>query len=508
MNMSMTIEPATMAPASRRYIVLATVSSATMLYAMAITIANVVLPQMRGALSATPDQVAWVITFNLVATAVVTPISGWLSNRFGRRRIMLIGTFGFTTTSVLCGLADSLEALVLYRILQGAFGAPLVPISQAIILDTFPREKHALATALWGVGVVTGPIIGPTFGGFIAEEYSWRWVFFMIVPFGVMTFVSIWAFIKKRPNRPPGPAMDWLGFLALAAALAAFQFMFDRGERNDWFDSPETIIECTIGFLAMYIFLVHISTAKNPFIRPGLFLNRNYSLGLVMAFFFGMINFVPLVLMPSMLQDLRGYPDSTIGVLLAIRGAGNMLSFLLVIRMAQWNVHATLTFGFLCQAVSGYAISQFDMNATYFDIAWTGALQGLGIGMSWVPLTLIMFSTVKPEFLDDASAIFHMLRNFGSSLFISVSVAVVIHSTYINGLELGLALNEYSKLLTLPWVTGILDLSTVQGLSAASAEVKRQAATIGFINAFRIYAIVAIIPLPLIWLARKPKPES
>ncbi len=508
MNMSMTIEPATMAPASRRYIVLATVSSATMLYAMAITIANVVLPQMRGALSATPDQVAWVITFNLVATAVVTPISGWLSNRFGRRRIMLIGTFGFTTTSVLCGLADSLEVLVLYRILQGAFGAPLVPISQAIILDTFPREKHALATALWGVGVVTGPIIGPTFGGFIAEEYSWRWVFFMIVPFGVMTFVSIWAFIKKRPNRPPGPAMDWLGFLALAAALAAFQFMFDRGERNDWFDSPETIIECTIGFLAMYIFLVHISTAKNPFIRPGLFLNRNYSLGLVMAFFFGMINFVPLVLMPSMLQDLRGYPDSTIGVLLAIRGAGNMLSFLLVIRMAQWNVHATLTFGFLCQAVSGYAISQFDMNVTYFGIAWTGALQGLGIGMSWVPLTLIMFSTVKPEFLDDASAIFHMLRNFGSSLFISVSVAVVIHSTYINGLELGLALNEYSKLLTLPWVTGILDLSTVQGLSAASAEVKRQAATIGFINAFRIYAIVAIIPLPLIWLARKPKPES
>ena len=508
MNMSMTIEPATMAPASRRYIVLATVSSATMLYAMAITIANVVLPQMRGALSATPDQVAWVITFNLVATAVVTPISGWLSNRFGRRRIMLIGTFGFTTTSVLCGLADSLEVLVLYRILQGAFGAPLVPISQAIILDTFPREKHALATALWGVGVVTGPIIGPTFGGFIAEEYSWRWVFFMIVPFGVMTFVSIWAFIKKRPNRPPGPAMDWLGFLALAAALAAFQFMFDRGERNDWFDSPETIIECTIGFLAMYIFLVHISTAKNPFIRPGLFLNRNYCLGLVMAFFFGMINFVPLVLMPSMLQDLRGYPDSTIGVLLAIRGAGNMLSFLLVIRMAQWNVHATLTFGFLCQAVSGYAISQFDMNATYFDIVWTGALQGLGIGMSWVPLTLIMFSTVKPEFLDDASAIFHMLRNFGSSLFISVSVAVVIHSTYINGLELGLALNEYSKLLTLPWVTGILDLSTVQGLSAASAEVKRQAATIGFINAFRIYAIVAIIPLPLIWLARKPKPES
>jgi len=423
--MTMTAEPATMAPASRRYLVLATVSSATMLYAMAITIANVVLPQMRGALSATPDQVAWVVTFNLVATAVVTPISGWLSNRFGRRRIMLIGTFGFTAASVLCGLADSLEALVLYRVIQGAFGAPLVPISQAIILDTFPREQHGLATALWGVGVVTGPIIGPTLGGFIAEEYSWRWVFFMIVPFGAMTYGAIWAFILKRPNRPPGPSMDWLGFLALAAALAAFQFMFDRGERNDWFESSETIVECTVGFLALYIFLVHISTAKNPFIRPALFLNRNYSIGLAISFIFGMLSFVPLVLMPTMLQDLRGYPDSTIGVLLAIRGAGNMASFLLVIRMAQWNVRAALTFGFLCQAVSGYGIAQFDTNVTYFGVAWTGALQGLGIGMTWVPITLIMFSTVKPEFLDDASAIFHMLRNFASSLFISICVAVV-----------------------------------------------------------------------------------
>ncbi len=506
--MTMTADPATMAPASRRFIILATVSSATMLYAMAITIANVVLPQMRGALSATPDQVAWVITFNLVATAVVTPISGWLSNRFGRRRVMLVGTFGFTVASVLCGVANSLEALVMYRVLQGAFGAPLVPVSQAIILDTFPREKHGMATALWGVGVVMGPIIGPTLGGAIAEEYSWRWVFFMIVPFGVMTFFAIWTFIKKRPNRPPGPNLDWIGFLALAAALGAFQFMFDRGERNAWFESPETIIECTIGFLALYIFLIHISTAKHPFISPRLFLNRNYCIGLALAFVFGMLNFVPLVLMPSMLQDLRGYPDSTIGILLAIRGAGNMLSFLLVIRMAQWNVHATLTFGFLCQAVSGYAISQFDMNLTYFGVAWTGALQGLGIGMTWVPLTLIMFSTVRPEFLDDASAIFHMLRNFASSLFISISVAVVIHSTFINGQELGLALNEYSKLLSLPWVTGVLDLGTLKGLSAASAEVKRQAAMIGYINAFRLFAIVSIIPIPLIWLARMPKEDN
>ncbi len=506
--MTMTAEAALVMPATRRYIILATVSSATMLYAMAITIANVVLPQMRGALSATPDQIAWVITFNLVATAVMTPISGWLSNRFGRRNVLLTGTLGFTIASVLCGLADSLEALVLYRVLQGAFGAPLVPVSQAIILDIFPRHQHSLATALWGVGVVMGPIIGPTFGGAIAEEYSWRWVFFMIVPFGAITFAAIWTFIKRRPNRPQGPPLDWLGFLALAAALAAFQFMFDRGERNSWFESPETIIECTAGFLAAYIFLVHINTAKRPFINPRLFLNRNYSLGLVLAFMFGMLNFVPLVLMPSMLQDLRGYPDSTIGILLAIRGAGNLLSFLLVIRLAQWSVHSALTFGFLCQAVSGYAIAQYDINLTYFGMAWTGALQGLGIGMSWVPLTLIMFSTVRPEFLDDASAVFHMFRNFSSSLFISICVAVVIRSTYINSVELGIPLSEYSKMLSWPWVIGNLNFDTVKGLSAASAEVKRQAAMIGYINAFRLYAIIAVLPIPLIWLARMPKQDG
>jgi DHA2 family multidrug resistance protein len=495
----------TTVPASHRFIILATVSSATMLYAMAITIANVVLPQMRGALSATPDQVAWVITFNLVATAVMTPVSGWLSNRFGRRNVLLVGCAGFTVASVLCGLADSLGALVFYRVLQGAFGAPLVPVSQTIILDTFPKEQHSMATALWGVGVVMGPIIGPTFGGFIAEEYSWRWVFFMIVPFGIMTFVAISMFIQKRPVRPPSPPLDWLGFFALAAALASFQFMFDRGQRNSWFDSPETIIECTVGFLALYIFLVHISTAQRPFINPRLFLNRNYSLGLFLAFLFGMLNFVPLVLMPSMLQDLRGYPDYTIGILLAIRGAGNLLSFLLVIRLAQWNAKLTLGFGFMCQAVSGYAISQFDINMTYFDVAWTGALQGLGIGMSWVPLTLIMFSTVKAEFLDDASAIFHMLRNFASSLFISICVAVVIRSIYINSAELSEPLSEFSKMMSWPWVTGAMDLNTVEGLTAASAEVRRQAAMIGYINAFRLYAILAILPLPLIFLARMPK---
>lgn len=475
-----------------------------MLYAMTITVANVVLPQMRGALSATPDQIAWVVTFNLVATAIVTPISGWLSARYGRRNVMLVGTLGFTISSVACGLAGSLETLVLFRIGQGAFGAPLVPVSQAIILATFPRRQHSLATALWGMGVVTGPILGPTVGGFVAEAYSWRWVFFMIVPFGLLTLAGVWAFIVEHGERGR-PGLDWTGFLALALALGAVQLMLDRGERNGWFESPEIVIEASIGALALYFFVVHICTARRPFIQPSLFLNRNYTLGLLLAFMFGMLNFAPMVLIPPLLQDLRGYPDSIIGLLLATRGAGNMLSFVLVVRIANWDPRVALAIGFLSQAVSGWAISQFDINLTMFGVAWTSALQGFGIGMTWVPLTLIMFSTIRPHQLDEASAVFHMLRNFASSVFISICVAIVVRSTFINAAEIGGFLSVFNKALLFPWTTGGLDFAEPSQLALADGEVRRQAAMIGYLNAFKLFTLMALIPLPLILLARLPR---
>mgnify|MGYP003671339354 CR=1 FL=1 len=488
--------------AVHRYLVLATVSAATMLYAMTITIANVVLPQMRGALSATPEQIAWVVTFNLVATAIVTPISGWLSARFGRRKVMLYSTLGFTICSVLCGLANSLEMLVLFRIGQGAFGAPLTPVAQAIILDTFPRRLHGMATALWGMGVVVGPIIGPVIGGEIAEDYGWRGVFFFIVPFGLLTLAGVWAFVHDSTNRRLH--LDWTGFLLLAVALGALQLMFDRGQRNSWFDSPETIIELTLGVLAVYLFIVHLLTAKQPFIQPSLFLNWNFSLGLVLAFIFGMLNFVPMVLMPSLLQELRGYPDSVIGLLLTIRGAGNMLSFVIVVKLANWDARVALALGFFCQAVSGFAIANLDINLTFFDIAWTGFLQGTGIGLSWVPLTLIMFSTVRSDQLNEASAVFHMLRNFSSSLFISICVAIVVRSTFVNSQELGESLSLFNKEMLLPWISGPINFDSVADVARLSGEVRRQSAMIGYLNAFKAFAMLALVPFVLLWFVRLP----
>jgi DHA2 family multidrug resistance protein len=506
----MAIADATVAEISpaQRYMILATLSSATMLYAMTLTIANVVLPQMRGTFSASPEEIAWVVTFNLVATAVVTPISGWLAIRFGRRQVMLVSALGFTISTIFCGLAESLEAIVLYRIAQGAFGAPMVPIAQSTVLDTFPRRQHSLVTALFGFGVVLGPIIGPTVGGAIAEAQNWRWAFFLIVPFALMTLLGIFLFMRDRSYSEPPRRLDWTGFLALAVALGAMQLMFGRGERNSWFESTETIIEAVIAAAAFYLFVVHTLTSKQPFIGLSLFYNRNYSIGIGVAFLFGMLNFTLMVLTPTMLQDLRGFPDSTIGVLMATRGIGSIVAVPVVIRLSNLDPRLALSVGFICQALSGYAMSLFDINMTYWDIAWTSTLQGFGIGMSWVPLTLIMFSTVRPERLDEASAVFHMLRNFAASMFISVAIAVVVRSTFINTMALNEFISVFNKTLLFPTVTGPLDLGDVDSLALAGSEVRRQAIMIGYVNAFKLFTVFAVLPIPFIWLARLHRHDS
>ena len=503
----MVIADATVAEMSpgQRYMVLVTVSSATMLYAMTLTIANVVLPQMRGTFSASPEEIAWVVTFNLVETAVVTPISGWLANRFGRRKVMLVSALGFTIATIFCGLAESLEAIVLYRIAQGAFGAPLVPIAQSTLLDTFPREQHSLVTALFGFGVVLGPIIGPTVGGAVAEAQNWRWAFFLIVPFALLTVLGIFLFIRDRKRTEPPRRLDWTGFLALAIALAAMQLMFGRGERNSWFESTETIIEAALAAVAIYLFVIHSLTSKQPFISFSLFHNRNYSVGICLAFIFGMLNFTLMVLTPTMLQDLRGYPDSTIGMLLATRGIGSIAAVFVVVRVSNWDPRMALSIGFTCQALSGYAMSQLDINMTYWDIAWTSTLQGFGIGMSWVPLTLIMFSTVKPERLDEASAVFHMLRNFAASLFISISIAIVVRSTFINTMALNEFISLFNKSLLFPSVTGPLDFADINSLALAGSEIRRQAIMIGYINVFKLFTVLSVLPIPFIWLAKLPR---
>ena len=501
----MTATDVTAAPATRlsRTLILMTLTLVTMLYAMTVTIANVALPKMQGALSATQDQIAWVVTFNIVATAVVTPMAGWLASRLGRRRLMLGAVIGFAIASFLCGLATSVEELVFYRILQGACGAPLVPLSQSILLDTYPRHQHGPATAVFGVGVILGPIIAPTLGGYLSETYSWRWVFFMIVPFALVSLIAVWAFIREPERDKIGRLrLDWTGFLALAVAVASLQLMLDRGERNDWFQSTEVLIEAGVALSAFYVFVVHSLTASHPFLSPKLLRNRNFAIGLIIALVFGMLNFTPITLLPTLLQNLRDYPDSIIGLVLSARGVGTLTGFALMIVASRMDPRIPLATGLALQAYAGWAMSQFDINMTTWGVVWTTAMQGLGVGLMWVPLSLIALSTLTTEERPDGTAIFHLLRNIGSSIFISLSIALVIRTSKINYAGMVEHISPFNENLRLPWVTGAWSVESQSELMALGAETMRQATMIGYLNSFSAFALTALVAVPLVFLIR------
>jgi DHA2 family multidrug resistance protein len=487
-----------------RAIILLTVSLCVMLYSLTVTVVNVILPQLQGALSATPDQVSWVVTLNIVATAVATPVTGWLVARFGQRAVMIWSVAGFTVSSLLCATATSLAPLLVYRIGQGAFGAPMVPLAQAIIIATYPLEKRASAIGIFGMAVVVGPAVGPVFGGYLAEEYNWRWVFLLLLPLCIAALLGSIAFIKDGGRRAH-VSFDWTGFLALSIAITCLQLLMDRGERLDWFQSPEIIVLTAAMGLSFYIFLVHIFTYAKPFITPGMFLDRNFSVGLLLVFVYGMLNFTPIVLFPSLLQNLKGYPDSIIGQLLAMRGAGLVLGFFIAGRMGRLDPRIGLVIGLGLVGLSGIQLMSYDLNVSAVPLAWTGIIQGIGCGVMWVPLTVITFATLSPQLLAEGASIFHLLRNFGSSIFISISVMVVIRYGKVNYSELVENINPFNEVLNFPAIMGQWSIDSLTGLTVLSREINRQAQMIGYSNAFTLYTVACFAALPLLLLVRVKK---
>jgi MFS transporter, DHA2 family, multidrug resistance protein len=485
----------------RQWMVLLTVQLSTLLFGMTITLANVVLPQIRGALSATQDEIAWVITLNLVATAVATPMTGWLASRLGWRNVMFFSVLGFTVSSFLCGIADSLETLVLYRVGQGLFGATIMPMGQGIVLATFPRHLHTAVMVIWGAGSVMGPVFGPIFGSMMAEAYNWRAAFFMIVPPGVLAMVCIWFALSEYQDRRPSQ-LDWTGFLALSVAITALQLMIDRGQRLDWFESPEICLEAATAAVAFWIFCVHSLTAPRPFLDPRLLLDRNFSIGLVIAFFMGMLAFTSLVLFPSMLHDLRDYPDSTIGVLLAARGTGNWVAFLVVVPFSRRYPRLAVASGLFAQAIAAWSMAQFDINVSSLDVFWTNALQGFGFGLAYTPMTVLAFATLQAHQLTEASGVFTLVRNFGSSLYISVTVVLLVRSTATNYSRLTEFINPFNKALAFPGLPTMWDIEGASGLMRLATEIHHQAAMIGYINAFYLLALTAAAGVPLALLMR------
>jgi MFS transporter, DHA2 family, multidrug resistance protein len=490
-----------MTPDAHRAWVLATCTAVTFLYSMSITAVNVSLPQIQGALSATPDQIAWVVTSNLVATAVATPLSGWLAARLGWRTLCAGCVAGFTIASAGCGLAGSFEALVAWRAAQGAFGAPLVPVSQAIVLESYPRERHGAVIAVFGMGSVLGPVLGPVLGGELAEAYNWRWVFYMMVPFSVVALFGCLAFIRDRAA-PQRVSLDWTGFLMLSAALAGLQLMLDRGERANWFSSMEIVAWAAVAALGFYLFVAHTLTHPKPFLSPQLLRERNFALGLVLIFVFGMLNFTPMTLLPALLQGVAGYPDSVIGWVIGARGLGTLVGFSLMIYASRLDPRLMIAVGFLLQALAGWQLAQLDPGFGLHDVFWPMAVQGFGVGILWVPITMVAFSEIGGERLAEGTAVYHMLRNIGSSVHISLSAVLAVHMTQASHAELTPNVSPFNEALLLPWVRGTLDPGDPQSLAAIEAEISRQAFMLGYLDAFWAFSATALVVLPLIALVR------
>jgi DHA2 family multidrug resistance protein len=485
--------------ALHRAAIVGVLTSVVALYAMALTIANVSLPQMQGSLAATQDEIAWVITFNLIATAVGTPLTGWLAGTFGSRRVIIVGMALFVLFSLACGIATGLGELVLYRIGQGFFGAPLIPLAQAVMFSVYPREKHGLVSAIYGVGVVLGPTVAPVIGGYLSEAYTWRWVFFMLVPPGIVSLIGI---LLVLPTMPPGvkPRFDWTGFLALSVAIGALQLMLDRGERNNWFEATEILAAAAVAIVALWIFVGHSLTTEKPFLDFRLLGDRNFAIGLLLVIFFGMLNFTPLTLLPSLMQGVRGYPDSIVGFVLGMRSVGGFIGAIMMVWVQRYDPRFWLATGFSLQAWSGWQMAQFDVNVTIVDVAFASAIQGLGTGFLWVPVTLVTFRTVPVERLPEATGMFHLLRNMGSSAHISLSVALVLHSAKINQAQIAEYVTPFSR--AFDDIQTALALGNPASLQLLSTEIGRQALMIGYINAFTAYSALALMTLPLILLVR------
>ncbi len=491
------VSPAEEPSTARRVLILVMVVMGSTLYATTLLIASTLLPQMQGTMSATQDEIAWAMTFNILATAVATPMTGWLAARFGRRETMTWSVFLFTLTTLMCGLADSLETLILWRVLQGALGAPVIPLSQTILLDTFPKRQQGLVTSIFGMAVVIGPVIGPTVGGMLSELYSWRWAFYMIVPVGLMSFVGLRLTLAH--DRPTGrTSLDWTGFLSLAVTIACIQLVLSRGQRLDWFDSGEILIEAFIAVIAFWVFLAHSLTARRPFLNLRLLLDRNYALGLVLVLIYGMLNFTPMVLLPPLLQQHAGFPDALIGEVIAARGVGATIGFFLAIFIGRMDARIGLVGGFALQALSGLWLMAIDLNVDMHTLLTNSLVQGIAIGVIWVPLTLATFRNIGGADLAEATAVYHLLRNIGSSFFISICVAEIVRATGANYGRMVENLNPFNPVLNLPWAMGGWDVQSLAGLAKLSKEIGRQAAMLGYINAFGFYTLCSAMAVPLI----------
>lgn len=497
-------------PELNRRMITISIMLATIIQALDGTIANVALPHMQGSLSASQDQITWVLTSFIVAAAIATPLTGWLCDRFGQKNTFLVSVAGFTIASVLCGLSGSLAQIVGARLLQGVFGAALVPLSQAVLLDINPREKHGSAMAIWGMGVMIGPILGPTLGGWLTDSYDWRWVFFINVPVGALAFYGIWKYIRKdAPNRRM--RFDMFGFATLSLTIGALQLLLDRGEQNDWFSSTETWIEATVLAMSFCYFIAHtaLRPAGQSFFDYRLLKNSNYVSGLLFIAIVGMVLFATRALTPSFLQGLMNYPATIAGLVSAPSGLGTMMAMMVVGKLTgKIDTRLLLGVGFSVTAFSLWQMSQFTLTLVPSTVVWNGVIQGIGLGLVFVPLSAATFATLSPQMRAEGTAIYSLVRNIGSSIGIALVQTLLVRNTQIAHSSLAEKVTIANPALHDSGIATFFNLDTGGGLAALNAEVTRQASMIAYLDDFWLMMWLTILVLPLLLLIKPPKKNA
>jgi len=478
-----------------------------MMVSMDSTIANVALPQMRATFSASQEQVSWILSSYIVAAAIMTPLSAYLADRFGKKEVLIISFTGFSLASVLCGLSTSVEMMVAFRILQGALGAAVFPLSQSIVLDITPLEKYGQAMALVGMGFMVGPILGPILGGYITDTWGWPWIFHINLPIGILGAIGIARFLPNTElsDRP----FDLFGFALLAISIGAIQLMLDRGQSLDWFASPEIIIEFTVGVVCFYMFVVHLATGRQPFIEPRLFSDKNFSTGLIVSFMLGITFVAAIALIPLFLQQLANYPARLAGLVLAPRGLGMMIGMFAVSRLiGRVDERYLIAFGLSLSGWMMWITAGFTPDVTTWKVIWTGAVQNFGIGLVFVPLSTLAFTTLAPELRTMASSLYNLVRNIGSSIGLAI-----VFTLLARGIQSGHAIysedvTPFNETLNGSLMPDQFDLTNTPGLFMFDMMINREATIASYQSCFMFLTVFTFASLPLLFALRRPNLQA
>ena len=491
---------------ANRGIITACAMAATLMQALDATIANVALPYMQGSLSASYDEITWVLTSYVVAAAIMTAPVGWLAARFGQKKLYLASVIGFTVASMACGVATSLSEMVVDRLIQGVFGAALVPLSQGTMLNIYPAEKRGSAMAIWGMGVMVGPILGPTLGGYLTELYNWRYVFYVNLPVGVVASTGLWLFLpSERPQS--NLRFDWFGFTALAIGIAGLQLVLDRGETKDWFGSTEIVVEAVMAACGFYLFLVHLLTAERPFITPAIFRDSSFASSTVVMFAVAMVLFGSSALLAPWLENLGNYPVETAGLLLAPRGVGTMLAMLIAGRLTnRIDPRIIMAFGVVLLWWSLQRLSSWTPAVDDITLSINTIVQGAGIGFVFVPLNVVAFATLPVRLRYEGTALISLLRNIGSAVGISIFEALQVNGTTVEHSVLAPFASPLNRVLeSTPQIAQQLSPTSAHGVALLEKMVTYQAQVIAYNNDFWLMGMLALPILLLLPLMRRPR---